>query len=75
MKIQSKLYRRLVTFHIIKSQAGSEFNTPWSENDTNFTSNAQQKAATRGGQRAALQLQSHFPHSPPDQRIPPTLSD
>jgi hypothetical protein len=51
------------------NEAGSEFNTPRSENNTNFTSNAQQKAAIRGGQRGALQFLVSFPYS---QRIQPS---
>eukprot|EP01043_Picozoa_sp_COSAG02_P110399 COSAG02_NODE_46517_length_348_cov_0.819277_1_plen_85_part_10 len=47
-------------FEMPQAQAGSEFNTPRSENNTNFMSNAQQKAATRGGQRVALQFISEF---------------
>eukprot|EP01043_Picozoa_sp_COSAG02_P022114 COSAG02_NODE_1139_length_14295_cov_63.689279_6_plen_72_part_00 len=35
------------------TQAGSEFNTPRSENNTSFRSNAKEKAATRDGQRGA----------------------
>jgi hypothetical protein len=52
------------------SQGGSGFNTPRSENNSNFSSNAQQKAAIRGGQRGALQFSVSFPYS---QRIQPTL--
>ncbi len=52
------------------SRAGSEFNTPRSENDTNFRRNAQRKAATRGGQRGALMLSVSVPYS---QRIQPSL--
>eukprot|EP01043_Picozoa_sp_COSAG02_P047358 COSAG02_NODE_4531_length_5252_cov_2.871919_5_plen_45_part_00 len=43
------------------SQAGSEFNTPRSENNTNFIVNAQEKAATRCGQSGALQFSVSFP--------------
>ena len=35
-------------------RVASELNTPRSENNTNFGNNAQEKAATRGGQRGAL---------------------
>jgi hypothetical protein len=50
----------------------NEFNTPRSENNTNFSSNAQEKAATRGGPSGALQFLSEFSllYS---QRIQPTL--
>ncbi len=43
--------------------ASPEFNTPQSENTTNFRANAQEKAATRGGQRGALQFSLSFPSS------------
>eukprot|EP01043_Picozoa_sp_COSAG02_P049165 COSAG02_NODE_4912_length_4840_cov_10.382061_3_plen_170_part_00 len=54
------------------SQAGSEFNTPRNENNTNFRYNAQQKAATRGGQRGAVQFSVSFPYS---RRIQPGADD
>ena len=53
----------LVSKVSLSSQAGPEFNTPRSENNTNFRRNAQEKAATRGGQRGALQFSVSFPYS------------
>eukprot|EP01043_Picozoa_sp_COSAG02_P029577 COSAG02_NODE_1847_length_10681_cov_21.865904_6_plen_86_part_00 len=41
-------------------QAGSEFNTPRIENKTNFRIDAQEKAATRGGQRGRTAVVSEF---------------
>jgi hypothetical protein len=52
------------------SQAGSEFNTPRSENNNNFSKDAQEKAATRRGLRGVLQLSVSFPYS---QRIQPEI--
>ncbi len=48
--------------------ASSEFNTPRIENTTNSSTTAQEKAATRGGQRGALHFSVSFPYS---QRIQP----
>jgi hypothetical protein len=55
---------------LTESQASrSEFNTPRSENNTNFSSNAQEKAATRGGHRGSTSSISAF--YLPSQRIQP----
>jgi hypothetical protein len=50
-------------------QAGSEFNTPRNENTSNFRSNVQEKAATRGGQRGALQFSASLPYNTPNESL------
>jgi hypothetical protein len=50
-------------------RAHEEVDTPRSENNTNFTINAQEKAATRGGQRGALQFSVSFPYNPPSDTL------
>eukprot|EP01043_Picozoa_sp_COSAG02_P025665 COSAG02_NODE_1450_length_12560_cov_3.240109_4_plen_89_part_00 len=61
---------RMDTWDLGASQAGSEFNTPRSENNNNFSKDAQEKAATRRGLRGVLQLSVSFPYS---QRIQPEI--
>eukprot|EP01043_Picozoa_sp_COSAG02_P083630 COSAG02_NODE_21612_length_781_cov_1.331378_1_plen_99_part_00 len=56
------------------SQAGYQnSDTPRGANKTNFTINAQEKAATRGGQRGALQFSVVFPYCTPNESNPASV--
>ena len=52
------------------SQGGSEFDTPRTEYHTNFRCDAQEKAATRGGQRGRTAFLSHFSVCAPNESNP-----
>ncbi len=57
---------------VMKTLSQSEFNTPRSENNTNFSTNAQRTAATRGGRSCALPLSVSFPYCTPNESNPPS---